>query len=47
MDPKFIVDNPDAECYLHSKLNEALADVDKEFAQSVSDGWERYNQATF
>lgn len=42
-DPRFFADNPDAECYVHANLNDALADVDKEFAESIANGWEPYH----
>lgn len=46
-DPKFLADNPTAEYYFHDNLKDALADAEKEFAQSMADGWEPYNPATF
>ncbi len=42
LDPKFLVENPNAEYFLDSTLKEALADAEKEFAQSVADGWKPY-----
>ena len=42
LDPQFLVNNPDAEYYLHNTLQEALADVESEFEQSVENGWLPY-----
>jgi hypothetical protein len=38
-EPRFDVDNPDAEVYLHDDLKSALADAEKERAQSLQGGW--------
>jgi len=46
-DPDFAVDNPDAEIHLHSDLPQAMADVEREFTDSVANGWEPFNPATF
>ena len=46
-DPDFGVDNPDAEIHLHGDLRGAMADVEKEFTDSVTNGWEPYNPAAF
>jgi hypothetical protein len=43
LDPKFLVENPDAEYFLHGTLKEALADVEKEVAESVAHGWKPYH----
>ena len=45
--PQFAVDNPDAEYYFHNILAEALADVEREVAESVGNGWTPHNPATF
>ena len=38
-EPRFDVDNPDAEVYLHDDLKSALADAEKECEHSVEAGW--------
>jgi len=45
--PQFAVDNPDAEYYFHNNLEEALADVEREFTESIGNGWAPHNSATF
>jgi hypothetical protein len=41
-DPKFIARNSDAEIYFHPNLRSALADVEKEFQDSIAAGWTPY-----
>ena len=43
-DPKFLVDNPEAEYFLHANLGDALADVEKEFSESIANRWEPYHE---
>lgn len=42
VDPEFIANSSDAEIYFHPTLRDALADVEKEFADSVAAGWQPY-----
>jgi hypothetical protein len=41
-DPKFIAYSSEAEVHFHASLQPALADVDKEFNESVAAGWIPY-----
>ncbi len=45
-DPTFFATSSDAEVYFHSRLNEALADAETEFQNSVEAGWIPYNPIT-
>jgi len=44
--PKLIAERSNAEVHLHPTLNDALADADSEFNQSITSGrWEPYGLA--
>ena len=41
-DPQFIVESSDAEVYFHRDMESAMRDAEKEFNDSVRNGWTPY-----